>query len=183
MSLPSASLPAVPVLETPRLLMRGYRADDFAPSVAMWQEPAYYRYLSAAPLASEEIWKLLLRNAGHWSLMGYGPWAIEEKASGQFIGTVGLFDFKRNIEPVLGDAPEVGWVLAPSAHGQGYATEAVTAALGWAESYFGPVRMVCLIHPENQPSLRVAAKFGFREYARTTYKGEPGVLLERPART
>ena len=43
--------------------------------------------------------------------------------------------------------------------------------------------MVCLIHPENVPSLRVAAKFDFCEYARTTYKGEPGVLLERRART
>ena len=115
--------------------------------------------------------------------MGYGPWAIEEKASGQFIGTVGLFDFKRNIEPALGDAPEVGWVLAPRAHGQGYASEAVAAALAWAENYFGPVRMVCLIHPENVSSLRVAAKFDFCEYARTTYKGEPGVLLERRART
>ena len=183
MSLPTVPLPAVPVLETTRLLMRGYRADDLAPFVAMWQDPAYYRYLSGAPLPSEELWKLLLRNAGHWALMGYGPWAIEEKASGQFIGTVGLFDFKRNIEPALGDAPEVGWVLAPRAHGQGYASEAVAAALAWAENYFGPVRMVCLIHPENVSSLRVAAKFGFCEYARTTYKGEPGVLLERGART
>ena len=63
---------AIPVLETPRLLMRGYAADDLAPWVAMWQEPAYYRYLSPEPLPTEEVWKALLRSAGHWVLMGYG---------------------------------------------------------------------------------------------------------------
>ena len=62
-----------------------------------------------------------------------------------------------------------------------YATEAVAAAQAWGDAHVGGARTVCLIHPDNQPSLRIAEKFGFREYARTTYKGEPGVLLERPA--
>ena len=113
--------------------------------------------------------------------MGFGFWALEVKATGQFIGAVGYLDGKRAIEPPLGDAPEMGWVLAAAAHGQGYATEAVAAAQAWGDAHFGGARTVCLIHPDNQPSLRIAEKFGFREYARTTYKGEPGVLLERSA--
>lgn len=170
----------VPVLETPHLLMRGYRAADYAPWVAMWQEPAYYRYLNPEPLPPEEVWKMLLRSAGHWVLMSYGFWAIEEKVTGQFLGTIGFANLKRNIDPPIIDTPEIGWVLAPAVHGRGYATEAVTAAQAWGDAHFGPVRTVCIIHPENHPSLRLAEKFGYREYARTTYKGDPIVMLERP---
>jgi RimJ/RimL family protein N-acetyltransferase len=64
-------------------------------------------------------------------------------------------------------------------HGKGYATEAVKAILGWAEDHFGKVRMVCIIDPDNTPSLRVAERCGFRECARTTYKGEAIIILER----
>ena len=183
MSIDASTLPAlvtIPVLETPHLLMRGYRADDFTPWVAMWQDPAYYRYLSPEPLPTEEVWKALLRSAGHWMLMGYGFWAIEEKATGQFVGAIGFADLKRNIDPPIVDTPEIGWVLAPAVHGRGYATEAVAAAQAWGDAYFGPIRTVCIIHPENQPSLRLAAKFGYHEYARTSYKGEPIVMLVRP---
>jgi len=177
-----SALPAVPVLETARLLMRGYRADDHAAYAAMGQAPDYYRYLTPGPLSAEEMWHVLLRSAGHWALLGYGLWAIEEKATGQFVGSIGFADLKRNIEPPIIDTPEMGWVLAPAAHGKGYASEAVAAALAWAEAYFGPVRTVCIIRPDNEPSLRLAEKFGFREYARTTYKDGPIVLLERPGK-
>ncbi|GAC1595951.1 MAG: GNAT family N-acetyltransferase [Hymenobacter sp.] len=160
--------------------MRSYQAGDLDAFVAMWQQPEYYRYLNPEPLPTEEVWKLLLRSAGHWAVMGYGFWAIEEKATGCFIGSIGFADLKRTLEPPLGTAPEIGWVLAPGVHGRGYATEAVAAALAWGEQFFGPVRTVCIINPDNQPSLRVAAKFGYREYARSTYKGGPILLLERP---
>ena len=170
---------AVPVLETARLMMRGYRADDFPAYEAMCQEPGFYRYLSHEPMPPEEVWKMLLRSAGHWALMGYGFWAIEEKSTGNFIGTIGYIHLKRDLEPAIGDAPEVGWVLAPAVHGQGYATEAVAAAIAWGDAYFNRARTVCIIHPDNQPSLRIAQKFGYREYARTTYKGDPILMLER----
>ena len=169
----------MPVVETARLRLRGYRADDLGPSVAMWQEPAYYRYLAPEPMPTEEIWKTLLRNAGHWAVLGYGFWVVEERAPEQMVGFIGFGDLKRTLDPPLGDAPEMGWVLAPAVHGRGYASEAVAAALIWGEKHFGPVRTVCIIHPDNQPSLRLAARFGYREYARTTYKDGPIVLLER----
>ena len=177
----NTSLAAVPVVETARLRLRGYRADDLGPFVAMWQEPAYYRYLAPAPLSTEEIWKTLLRNAGHWAVLGYGFWAVEERATGRLVGFIGFGNLKRELLPPLGAAPEIGWVLAPAVHGRGYAAEGVTAALAWGEQHFGPGRTVCIIHPDNEPSLRLAARFGYREYARTTYKNEPIVLLERAA--
>ena len=169
-----------PVLETSRLRLRGFRADDFDAWFAFTRTPAFYRYLSPEAMPAEEIWKLLLRSAGHWVIMGYGFWAVEEKATGHFVGGVGFLHLLRAIEPPLGEAPEIGWVLDPARHGQGYASEAVAAVLAWGENHFGPVRTVCIIHPENEPSLRLAAKFGYREYARATYHAEPIVLLERP---
>ena len=181
MSVLTSPTPTVPLLETTRLLLRGYRADDFDPWIAMWQDPNYYRYLSPEPLPTEEVWRTLLRSAGHWVVMGFGFWAIEVKATGEFIGAVGYLDGKRTIEPPLGDAPEMGWVLDPAVHGLGYAREAAEAALAWAKNYFGPVRMVCIIHPDNEASLRLADKIGYREYARSTYHNDPIVLLERPA--
>ena len=172
---------AVPGLVTPRLRLRGFRADDFDPWLAMSRAPAYHQYFGPAPLPAEEVWKLVLRSAGHWQILGYGFWAAEDKATGEFVGAVGFLSLKRALEPPLGEAPEVGWVFSPAVHGRGYATEAVAAALAWGAGHFGPVRTVCIIHPGNQPSLRLAAKFGYREYARTTYHEQPIVLLERPA--
>ena len=178
----NSTLAAVPVLETSRLRLRGFRADDFDAWFAMSRLPAFHRYLTPEPMPAEEVWKLLLRSAGHWAIMGYGFWAVEERASGRFVGGIGFLSLKRALEPPLGEAPEIGWVLDPAVHGLGYATEGVEAALAWGASHFGQVRTVCIIHPENEPSLRVAAKFGYREYARTTYHEQPIVLLERPGR-
>ncbi|MCI1187930.1 GNAT family N-acetyltransferase [Hymenobacter sp. DH14] len=172
--------PIAPVLETSRLRLRGFRAEDFDSWFAFSREPAYYRYFGNEPMPAEEVWKLLLRSAGHWVIMGFGFWAVEEKASGRFVGAVGFLRLKRAIEPPLGDAPEIGWVMDPAIHGQGYASEAVAAVLAWGESHFGPVRTVCIIDPGNEPSLKLAAKFGYHEYARGIYHGAPIVLLERP---
>jgi RimJ/RimL family protein N-acetyltransferase len=62
--------------------------------------------------------------------MGFGFWVVREKSTGRFVGEVGLANFRRDIEPSLGESKEAGWVLSPWAHGKGFATEAVRAALG-----------------------------------------------------
>ena len=147
----------------------------------MWGDAAVTRYIGGRPFTREEVWARLLRYVGHWALLGYGFWAVEEKATGSFVGEVGFADFKREIEPTIGDTPEAGWVLDPRMHGKGYATEALRAALTWADGRFESGRTVCIIHPENAVSLRVAAKCGYREFCRTTYKGQPAVLFGRPA--
>ncbi|HEX8329606.1 MAG TPA: GNAT family N-acetyltransferase [Hymenobacter sp.] len=182
MSTTASPIAAVPVLETARLTLRGFRADDFDAWFTISRTPAYHRYFSPEPMPAEEVWKLVLRSAGHWMIMGYGFWAVEEKAGGRFVGAIGFLHLKRDLTPELGDAPEIGWVTDPEVHGRGYASEAVAAVLAWGESHFGLVRTVCIIHPDNAPSLRLAAKFGYREYARTTYHEQPIVLLERPGR-
>ena len=159
--------------------MRGHRLDDFVDCAAMWADPAVTRYIGGKPFSEEETWARILRYVGHWPLMGFGYWAIEEKESGGFIGELGFADFKRDIQPSLKGVPELGWVLASKARGKGYATEAVGAAVSWGEAHFGPVRTVCIIHPENLASIRVAEKWGYKELQRTTYKGHATVIFNR----
>jgi RimJ/RimL family protein N-acetyltransferase len=169
----------VPVLGTERLRLRALQLSDFDDYFAMSQDPAVYRFLTGSAPDEEAVWTVVLRLTGHWALQGFGYWAVEEKAGGRFCGVVGFADGKRTIEPAIKGFPEVGWVLAPHAHGKGYATEAVTAAMTWADAHFGAVRMVCIMDTEHAVSRRVAEKFGFREFARTTYHGEPTLMLER----
>jgi RimJ/RimL family protein N-acetyltransferase len=168
-------------LETDRLKLRLHRPDDFAACAAMWADPAVTRYIGGKPLTEEEVWARLLRYAGHWLWLGFGYWAIEEKATGHFVGELGFADFHRDIQPSFRGIPELGWVLAAAAHGKGYATEAVRAAVAWGDDHFHGGRTVCLIHPENLASMRVAEKCRYQEFHRTIYKNHPAVLFERLA--
>lgn len=170
---------AVLEFDTARLALRVPTLGDFEDSASMWSEPEVVRYIGGRSFTAEESWARLLRHVGHWRLAGYGFWIVRERGSGKFVGEVGFGDFHRNIEPRLGDAPEIGWVLSPESHGQGYGTEAALAAIAWMEEKHRPLRTVCIIQPENAASLRVARKCGYEEYARTTYKDSAVILLER----
>jgi RimJ/RimL family protein N-acetyltransferase len=169
----------VPVIETDRLRLRAHRQDDFAACAAMWAVPEVVRYIGGKPFTVEEVWARVLRYAGHWQWRGCGFWAREEKSTGVFAGDLGFAEFKRDIDPSIQGIPEIGWVLAPHAQGKGYATEAVRAIVAWGDHHFDQPRTVCLIHPENQPSLRVAEKCGYQQFHRTTYHGQPTIILER----
>jgi RimJ/RimL family protein N-acetyltransferase len=171
----------IPVLETQRLIIRGHTPADFPAYAAMWADPVVTRFIGGKPLNEEDAWAKFLRVNGHWAVLGFGFWSVVERLSGARVGELGFLNVKRTIEPPFHGTPEVGWAFVPSVHGKGYATEGVKAALVWGERHFGKVKMVCIIAPENTASMRVAEKCGFREKLRTTYHGDPTVVLERPA--
>jgi len=176
--MPSPFPVPVPILESARLRLRGHRVEDFAVCAAMWADPEVTRHFGRT-FPEEESWARLLRYAGHWALLGFGYWFVEEKTSGRFVGEVGFADLRRDITPSLGDTPEIGWVLAAAAHGKGFATEAARAAIAWGETNFGGRRTTCIVHPENLPSIRVAEKCGYEEVRRANYKGQPTIVFER----
>ena len=184
---PERSLPAVPVLHTPRLLLRGHRIDDLDDCAAMWSEPEVVRYIGGKAFTREDVWQRMLRYIGHWVLLGFGYWVITERVTGRFVGEAGAGEAGRIIEPPWGSVMEIGWALAPWAHGKGLATEAVGAVLEWvdAERAKGAAgvaagrRVVCMIEPGHAISRRVAEKHGFREYAKGRYHGEVMELFER----
>jgi RimJ/RimL family protein N-acetyltransferase len=167
------------MLETERLRLRGHRIEDFTPSATMWADSKVTQYIGGRPLTEEEAWTRFLRYAGHWSVMNFGYWVVEEKAGGNFLGEVGFADYKRDIAPSLKGVPEIGWVLAAHAHGKGFATEAVRAAVAWGDQHFPSVRMACIIAPENLLSVRIAEKCGYREFERGMYHGKPVLMFDR----
>jgi RimJ/RimL family protein N-acetyltransferase len=175
---PGSGLTA-PALDTPRLRLRGHRLDDFADTAALWGDPVVTRFIGGLPLTPEESWTRLLRYVGHWTLLGFGYWTVHEIATGRFVGEVGFADYRRDIDPPLAGVPEIGWVLAPWAHGAGFATEAVRAILGWGEIHFNSRATTCVIAPENVRSIRLAERCGYREIRRAIYHGEPIVVFER----
>jgi RimJ/RimL family protein N-acetyltransferase len=169
-----------PLMVTPRLTMRAHRLPDLADYSAMWADPAVTRHIGGRPLSGEEAWARLLRYVGHWTLLGYGFWAIIETATGRFAGETGFAEFKRDMQPPIVGTPEIGWVLAPWAQGQGFATEAVQAATAWFDGHHEAAVTTCLIAPANSASLRVAGKCGYHEIRRAVYKDAPAIVFERP---
>jgi RimJ/RimL family protein N-acetyltransferase len=167
----------VPVVETERLRLRGHTLGDFAHTQSLWSDEAVTKYIGGKPLTTEECWARFLRYIGHWSLLGFGFWMVEEKESLEFVGEVGFGNFKRELRPSLVDVPEVGWVIATAKQGKGYATEAVGGALHWGQTHFHSSSFACLIHPEHRASIRVATKCGFVPQQMADYKGKPALIL------
>jgi RimJ/RimL family protein N-acetyltransferase len=170
---------SIPTIETPRLLLRGHRLDDLPAYAAMWADPVVILHTTGQPQTAEESWARYLRAHGHWAVTGYGYWAVEEKASGRLVGEAGFADMHREITPSLDGMPEAGWILHPDFHGMGYAGEAVRAMHEWGSAHFGPLRTCCIISPENDASIRLAERAGYREIAHTVYRDTPVIVFFR----
>lgn len=170
---------STPVIETARLRLRGHRYDDLADCTAMWSDPNVTALITGQPSTEQQTWTRLLAYVGHWAIMGFGYWVIEERRSGDFVGELGFADFKRAIDPSMKGIPEIGFALASRFHGNGYATEAVQAALAWADAELASDETVCLINEQNAASIRVAEKCGYEVFARKNYNDRPALFLSR----
>lgn len=134
------------------------------------------RHIGGRVSTRSESWGRMLRFPGLWALLGHGYWTLEERETGAFAGQVGFADFKRDLSVDISGIPEAGWVLSPSVHGRGYATEAMGAALEWADATLGASRTCCLIDPDNAASLNVARKLGYAG-AQSAQLGEHDTLV------
>jgi len=152
----------IPTLTTERLVLHGHNTADFSGSLALWTSPDVIRFIGGRISSEQEVWQRLLRYAGMWGLLGFGYWAITDRANGTFLGEAGLADLKREIDPPLGDVPESGWALHPSAQGRGLASEAMRAVLDWADRTLEQPETCCIINPANTASTRLAGKLGYQ---------------------
>ena len=171
----------LPVVETERLLLRPYAPSDFSDCAALWADPATVAFIgNGQPLTEEAAWSRVLRHIGHWHAVGYGYWAAREKANGRFVGEFGFQNLRRDIDPPLGDRPEIGWVLAASAQGCGFAREAVTGALAWADHALAAPETACIIRPAHERSIRIAIESGYRRIHAARYGAGVTDVFLRP---
>ena len=170
-----------PRIDTERLVLRPWRKDDFRPYHAILQHPEVHRHFGPDPMGAEECWRRLMAAVGGWQLNGFGTWGVERKSDSRLVGSLGLFTAWRELEPEFGEEPEMGWIMAAETHGQGLATEACQAVLGWAEATLEPTPIWAIIAPANEPSIRLAERLGFERVHETLYHGDPTLVLRRPA--
>jgi RimJ/RimL family protein N-acetyltransferase len=164
------------------MLLRPYRIDDYEAMYGLMSAPEAQLHPRRPPLGPEESWTRLLRHVGHWAEFGYGFFAVEDRATGAFVGEAGFSFFRRGLGSRYEDAPEATWTIAAERRGAGLATEAAAAALAWADEQIRLPRTLCMIHAANRPSLRVAEKLGYREFGRVAHQGHPAVYFERERR-
>jgi RimJ/RimL family protein N-acetyltransferase len=147
------TLASIPVLETERLCLRAWRDADIDAYADFCGSEATAKYVGGV-CSRDDAWRRMAMLLGHWSLRGYGPWVIEDKASGQFAGYSGPWN------PHGWPEPEIMWGLAANAQGRGFATEAARRARDFAYSELGWRSAISCIVNENLPSQRVAARLG-----------------------
>lgn len=173
---------SAPTLETERLILRQYDKQDFRPHHAIVGDDAVMRFVGGRGIGTEECWRRLAGSVGMWTLLGFGGWAVVRRADDRLVGTVGLFNGWRDMEPVFGEDPEMGWIFATEVHGQGIAAEACKAALAWADAALPPVPVWAIVHPDNAASLRLGERLGFERLDDSVYNGDPTAVLKRPPR-
>ncbi|WP_299517780.1 GNAT family N-acetyltransferase [uncultured Serinicoccus sp.] len=152
--------PQAPRRTTRRLVLRGFVEADREPFAAMNADPEVTRYLQG-PMSRERSDAFVDRIDACWSERGYGLWALERRDTGAFLGYTGLWpaDFLPS-----GPAVEVGWRLARSAWGHGFATEAATEALRLGFTEVGLAEIVSFTPAVNTASLRVMGRIGLRRH-------------------
>jgi RimJ/RimL family protein N-acetyltransferase len=144
------------LIRTERLTLRDWRDSDLAPWAAMNADPQVRRYLGP-PLTYEQAAAWVLNYQDRLDRYEYGYWAVEVRATGEFIGLTGL-DTVDDEMPVTG--VEIGWRLARAAWGHGYATEAATAALAYGFDVLDLPEIIAVTAAANLRSQAVMRRLG-----------------------
>lgn len=160
----------VPVLETERLVMREFRESDLDRLATAMADEEVVRYIGGKTQTRAETWRSMAMLMGHWHFRGYGWWALEEKATGLFVGRVGCW------YPEGWPGREVGWTICKDRWGRGYAPEAAAAAFRFAFQTLGWDSLISVIDVDNANSMAVARKLGETRGAEIPFFGRQVAL-------
>lgn len=160
----------MPVLETPRLLLRPFEERDLDEYAGIMANPDVVRFLGHPPLTRAEAWRSMAVFLGHERLRGWSNNAVVERATGRLLGRCGLW------RPEGWPGLEVGWTLGRFAWGHGYATEAAAAWRDWAFAELGAGELVSVVHRDNERSAAVARRIGHEPWRDVEIQGHPCVL-------
>jgi RimJ/RimL family protein N-acetyltransferase len=148
-----------PFLDTPRLSLREFHADDADDLYRLDGDPRVMRYIGDGSVGTRaSVVTALARAARHYrNYPGLGVWPAAERTSGEFVGWFCLKYVPQTVEI------EVGYRLLPETWGYGYATEGASALLRYGFEVLGLYRIIGLTHPGNTASQRVLRKAGMRD--------------------
>ncbi|HXE60093.1 MAG TPA: GNAT family N-acetyltransferase [Gemmatimonadaceae bacterium] len=145
----------IPTLTTERLVLRAFVQRDIDEYAAIIGDPEVTKYLgNGIPLSRGEAWRQMAMILGHWRLLGYGLWAVEEKATGALMGRIGCQ------QPDGFPGFELAYTLGRQFWRRGFAREGAAAALAYARNVLGRTNVISVIRPANAGSIRVAQSLG-----------------------
>lgn len=151
------------MIETERLILRGWRDSDVAPFHAMGNDPDVMRYLGP-PMTLADAQSAADRQNDFIASHGYCFWAIERKADAQFLGFCGIKPGPEGT-PIAGEV-EIGWRLRRDAWGKGYAREAAEAAIAWVWANTGATDIAAMTVLANANSWGLMERLGMtRDHA------------------
>lgn len=143
----------LPVLFTPRLMLRPLNGDDFEAYAAFAADPEQMRFLGGA-MMREVAWRDLTLRAGAWATRGFSQFSVIERDTGAWVGRIGPW------QPEGWPGTEIGWGVARGFAGRGYAYEAASAAIDYAVDVLGWSEIIHTIVPENARSIALAERLG-----------------------
>ncbi len=148
---------SAPTIETPRLLLRPWRASDYDAWAALSADARVMEFF-AGTIERERALADAAKIAERLTENGYGWWVVEVKGGAPYVGHVALQDvpFAAHFTPAL----EVGWRLAAEFWGNGYATEGARAALAFAFQTLHRSEVIAMTAKINVRSQRVMQRLG-----------------------
>jgi RimJ/RimL family protein N-acetyltransferase len=167
-------MPVPPSIDTRRLALRQFVADDWKVLHEHYSDLDCTRFTFGRALTEGESWRAMASMVGHWQLRGFGPYAVVERATALVVGTVGLWF------PVDWPEPEIKWALVKRFWGKGFAAEAARAVQRVAIEHLGGPP-ISLIGAQNMPSIKVALSVGARLEQEILFRGNPFHIYRHPA--
>jgi [ribosomal protein S5]-alanine N-acetyltransferase len=167
-------LPTLPEIETERLVMRRLDLGDAPFIVALLNQPSFLANIGDRGVRDENDALRYLREGpmAMYEKYGFGLWHVSRREDGAAMGMCGLL--RRDTLPDV----DVGYAFFPEFWGKGYAFEAADATMRQAAARFALTRVLAIVSPGNEPSIRVLEKLGMRfEGMFSARPGEPEVRL------
>lgn len=162
-------------IRTTRLHLRQFKHSDWVPLHEHYSDLECTKFTFRRSLTEGESWRAMCSMVGHWTIRGYGPYAVVEVSTETVIGAVGLW------YPNDWPEPEIKWALSRRFWGKGYASEAVRAVQMPACRHLGGKAPISFINAENEASIRLAAAVGARYEKAVEFRGSPWHIYRHPS--
>jgi [ribosomal protein S5]-alanine N-acetyltransferase len=160
------------VMETQRLLIEDWQADDWQAFRYIARNPEVMRFIGNGKIWKDEwIKRWVNRQIDNRAKLGFAFWKLVEKGNGRLIGHCGMQDLGSTGEI------EIGWWLAQDCWGKGLATEAARCVLQYGFEQFHFPRVIAIAHPDNIASLNIMKKLGMK-FERLTNGQELGLIVQ-----